>query len=710
MRAAWNVAREPGAGPGDLSDLVPSDGLHPLPAAVRRRLLRPQWGGALVRRRAGARLRLPPTLGIPPGPRCRARDSSTASTGRGLRASGRRPVRVDRADRHLVLRAARSPRWSASCASRPLTVYLTFDPESLPSYGDDVVAVLIGDEWARVPAYLGARPGRLPQPLRAAQPRLPARSPGRRRRRFAALLPAGARGAAGAPGRLRRPRAEASAARGTGAGRPPDRAPDRHLQPARPAARALRASAARTCSSPAASSTRPAAARGSKARVMPKGLSREAMLRNVERLRARPDVSVDLRITEGFQAIGRSRRRRLLARLDGLAPGARPARRHDRDPPLLPGAQVRLHRRHRRGPADLVLRAGARSCGCATGTSWRTSSCRCCATPSGSSAAPRIASLVGVRLLRGGRRAPDGAELNALRLTMPRRRSPRAARTTRDHAKRRSISARLRSPIARRSCGSASSSRSAPASAALSPGGTLRPPSSGHEVLQAARRGRDNRPGARHRLERRHPVRLAVRRQAVEVARLHRRHHQVALDLAEQLDPGERRRVARPGGARSRLGPAAGDAQARLGQLAARSARTRRAARGSPCAPRGWPGTGRPAALGGGRAPTPARRCRAAARARARRAPALTFSLAASGRQQHRVGAPLLERRARPASHARAAALTSASAPAPVGAQSGTYGPSTSGGFASASARLTPTSTGLSWWTRSKARSAARRR
>ena len=35
-----------------------------------------------------------------------------------------------------------------------LTVYLTFDPDTLPSYGEDVVAVLIGDEWARVPAYL----------------------------------------------------------------------------------------------------------------------------------------------------------------------------------------------------------------------------------------------------------------------------------------------------------------------------------------------------------------------------------------------------------------------------------------------------------------------------------------------------------------------------------------------------------------------------
>ena len=34
---------------------------------------------------------------------------------------------------------------------------------------------------------------------------------------------------------------------------------------------------------------------------MPKGLAREAMLRNVERLRGRPDLTVDVRITDGFQ-------------------------------------------------------------------------------------------------------------------------------------------------------------------------------------------------------------------------------------------------------------------------------------------------------------------------------------------------------------------------------------------------------------------------
>lgn len=34
-----------------------------------------------------------------------------------------------------------------------LTVYLTWKLDTLPSYGDDVVAVVMGDEWARYPAY-----------------------------------------------------------------------------------------------------------------------------------------------------------------------------------------------------------------------------------------------------------------------------------------------------------------------------------------------------------------------------------------------------------------------------------------------------------------------------------------------------------------------------------------------------------------------------
>jgi hypothetical protein len=34
-----------------------------------------------------------------------------------------------------------------------LTIYLTWDLETLPSYGSDVIAVVMGDEWARIPLY-----------------------------------------------------------------------------------------------------------------------------------------------------------------------------------------------------------------------------------------------------------------------------------------------------------------------------------------------------------------------------------------------------------------------------------------------------------------------------------------------------------------------------------------------------------------------------
>jgi len=37
--------------------------------------------------------------------------------------------------------------------SDPLTVYLTWKLDELPSYGRDVVAVVLGDEWARFPEY-----------------------------------------------------------------------------------------------------------------------------------------------------------------------------------------------------------------------------------------------------------------------------------------------------------------------------------------------------------------------------------------------------------------------------------------------------------------------------------------------------------------------------------------------------------------------------
>ena len=38
---------------------------------------------------------------------------------------------------------------------RPLTFYVTYDTTTLPSYGDDVVAVVLNDEWFRTPAYSG---------------------------------------------------------------------------------------------------------------------------------------------------------------------------------------------------------------------------------------------------------------------------------------------------------------------------------------------------------------------------------------------------------------------------------------------------------------------------------------------------------------------------------------------------------------------------
>jgi hypothetical protein len=42
-------------------------------------------------------------------------------------------------------------RWTG----RPLTVYLTRHTTALPSYGDDVVVVLLNEEWFRTPAYTG---------------------------------------------------------------------------------------------------------------------------------------------------------------------------------------------------------------------------------------------------------------------------------------------------------------------------------------------------------------------------------------------------------------------------------------------------------------------------------------------------------------------------------------------------------------------------
>ena len=141
-----------------------------------------------------------------------------------------------------------------------LTVYLTFDTEILPSYGDDVVVILIGDEWARLPAYLprvravfrnlcsrpnlGCRPLAWPSPVT-----------------LSALLPAGG-------GHPRRPGAASTparrAGRGTGRGRP--LAPQVEVPigtynlldlPLKPLAQR-----GPTCSSPAAWTTRPDASPG----------------------------------------------------------------------------------------------------------------------------------------------------------------------------------------------------------------------------------------------------------------------------------------------------------------------------------------------------------------------------------------------------------------------------------------------------------------
>jgi hypothetical protein len=172
----------------------------------------------------------------------------------------------------------------------PLTVYLTFDVDELPSYGDDVVVVLIGDEWARTPAYLPrvravfrnlcARPNLgaslLPRPSLVS---------------LSALLPASRAALRAAQSRLAL------------LGR--ERAPQIELPigtynvldlPTKPIA-------ARDADLFFAGSVAQAPGPISKlkTRVMPKGLARQAMLRSVSRLERRGGLRVDLRITPGFQ-------------------------------------------------------------------------------------------------------------------------------------------------------------------------------------------------------------------------------------------------------------------------------------------------------------------------------------------------------------------------------------------------------------------------
>jgi hypothetical protein len=163
-----------------------------------------------------------------------------------------------------------------------------------------VVAVLIGDEWARVPAYLPrvravfrnlcARPNLGCRPLAWPSPVT-----------LSALLPAGRAAWRGLPGRLDHRRAELAAARGRG----PRPAPqvevpigtynllDLPLKPfSERSSDLFFAGSVAQASSPSSRL---------KTRVMPKGLAREAMLRNVRRLERRPGVRVDLRLTAGFQ-------------------------------------------------------------------------------------------------------------------------------------------------------------------------------------------------------------------------------------------------------------------------------------------------------------------------------------------------------------------------------------------------------------------------
>ena len=182
-----------------------------------------------------------------------------------------------------------------------LTVYLTFDVDELPSYGDDVVAVLIGDEWARTPAYLprvlavfrnlSPRPNLGVNPLAWPSPET-----------LSSLLPAGRAALKAVPGRLLKLRAELGAARRKGTGPAPQvevpvgtyNVLDLPIRPPRE-----RGSDLFFAGSVIHAPSRSAALR---ARVMPKSLSRESMLRNVERMEARGGVVADMRLTVGFQA------------------------------------------------------------------------------------------------------------------------------------------------------------------------------------------------------------------------------------------------------------------------------------------------------------------------------------------------------------------------------------------------------------------------
>jgi hypothetical protein len=69
------------------------------------------------------------------------------------------PIRWDisRSDRHVALDQVYFGKVFAALEQRlttgGLTFYLTWDTQQLPSYGDNVVAVVLGDEFSRIPRY-----------------------------------------------------------------------------------------------------------------------------------------------------------------------------------------------------------------------------------------------------------------------------------------------------------------------------------------------------------------------------------------------------------------------------------------------------------------------------------------------------------------------------------------------------------------------------
>jgi hypothetical protein len=182
---------------------------------------------------------------------------------------------------------------------RGLTFYLTFDIGSLPSYGPDVVAVVLDNEDAKMPAYapgvratflnLGTRPQLGCRPL--TEPSLlNLVTLGVYARNVAQWLPSGG---AYARERLR------AALRG-------ERVGGVHAVPIgtfNQLERPIKPLAERPSTMVFAGSVTHQAhgLRGLKTRVAPKGLSRSAMLEEAERNAARhPDITADLGVTGAF--------------------------------------------------------------------------------------------------------------------------------------------------------------------------------------------------------------------------------------------------------------------------------------------------------------------------------------------------------------------------------------------------------------------------